>query len=119
MLLSKQSSRPNDEHEPRSGDEINSKWVVRTIRDGAVVISGDVFRVEQQHMAYDGRLDGKRYLFARYNTSEGWEPFVFLWGSEAYWKATRGMTGEEPEFPDSSAEPECIDGTLPWCWWRL
>jgi hypothetical protein len=82
------------------------RLVIRTIRNGRVKINGRVFVPDQRYMAYDGRLDGMRYAFGLYATSEILKPFVSLWGSE---KEFRGDKNTE--------RPEIVDGALPWVFW--
>ena len=98
------------------------RFALRTIKDGAVKIRGLVFRPEQRHRAYDGRLDGKRYLFGLYwgppnydrYGPDGWlRAFVSLWGSE---EAARAQTDEE--MAAMWPGPECVDGAFVWEVWR-
>jgi hypothetical protein len=86
-----------------------NRWVIRAVKDGAVSIGGRTFRPSDQHMKYDGRLDGQRMAFARYWTGYKCEPFVALWGTEAAFRSS------DPHASESG--PECIDGILPWYWW--
>ena len=90
-----------------------SKWAIRTIRKGGrVKIGGGWYHVSEKHQPYDGRLDGMRYVFGRYHASKGWEPFVFLWGTEDSYRAIqRGGNFEHG--------PEVMsDGGIPWEWWN-
>lgn len=97
------------------------RFAVRTIKHGSVRIRGMVFRPDERHRAYDGRLDGQRWLFGLYwgprnydrYDAEGFASFVYLWGTEA---AARATTEEEMarEWPG----PNCIDGTFNWEWWN-
>jgi len=82
-------------------------WEVRTVRNGAVCIAGKTYRPEQHHLAYDGRLDGLRCLFGRYWEIDHYLPFVNLWGTE------ENARSESADFG-----PECVDGTLPWMFWK-
>ena len=85
-------------------------FVVRTIRDGSVVIDRMVFRPSETHKTYDGRLDGLRYAFGRYRDYEhgGWKPLAYLWGTEAQFKST-----------DPPVEgPHIVDGYLVWEFWN-
>jgi hypothetical protein len=92
--------------------------VVRTVRGGRVKIGGHWYVPRQHHQAYDGTLDGRRYLFGRYWSPwlpEKYEPFVSLWGPEEAIRVT-----DEAEFDRLMNEsPHVIDGTMPWdCWER-
>lgn len=83
----------------------------RTVRNGEVKIAGMKYRPQQHHMVYDGRLDGKRFLFGRYFApwlSGGYEPFVSLWGTEEAAKTETTELG-----------PECVDGCFPWVFWEV
>lgn len=83
-------------------------WAVRTIRDGRVKIGGYYYTPSSRHLRYDGRLDGKRYAFARYWEGDRRCPFVALWGTEeAFKKAAPAAT-----------DPSIVDGALPWMWWN-
>jgi len=68
---------------------------------GVVKIYKKWYKVSEQYLEYDGRLDGMKLLFARYPTGAEWTPFVFLWGDH------------NDEWPG----PACVDGFFPWCWW--
>lgn len=97
------------------------RFALRTIRNGAVRINGVVFRPDGCHRAYDGRLDGQRWLFGLYwgppnyqkYDSDGWcHAFVSLWGTEA---AAQAVT--EAEMSAAWPGPNCIDGEFAWEWW--
>lgn len=93
-------------------------FVVRTIRDGTVRIIGKTYAVDEQHMPYDGRLDGLRYAFGRYG--EGWD-MVCLWGTEAAWEATKRNASFRLQARYEQGDcygPELVDGAFPWTWWR-
>ena len=88
-----------------------TRWVVRTIKDGRVRIDGKIYAPSERHKKYDGRLDGMRYVFARYMTNYGegpeYEPFVYMWGTEESYR--------DPSCPRG---PEVMeDGSMPWAWW--
>lgn len=83
-----------------------SKFVVRTVRNGQVVIGKKIYRPRSDYKAYDGRLDGLRMIFGRYRAPwlpDGYEPFVSLWGTEA----------DHSPWPG----PACVDGIFPWDFW--
>lgn len=85
--------------------------VIRTVRDGAVLIGGVRYRPEGQYRRYDGRLDGLRFLFGRYPAPwkpAGYEPFVSLCVGEAEFRAAD---------PGAGPGPEVVDGVLPWSFW--
>lgn len=89
-------------------------WAIRTVRDGRVKIGGRVYRPQGHHLAYDGRLDGVRFLFGRYAAPwkpGGWEPFVCLWGTEKAY-----LSGKDE---DLAGGPEVVDGSLPWSFWEV
>lgn len=86
-----------------------SNFVTRTVRKGTVKIGGKVFRPQTEYMIYDGRLDGLRMVFGRYNDpgiAEGWKPFVSLIGTVESVKAV------------SHDDPDVVDGSFPWLFWR-
>lgn len=60
-------------------------------------------------MDYDGRLDGKRFAFGRYQDDDS---FVNLWGTEALYHC---KTEDEAIAMDHG--PEVVDGKLPWMFW--
>jgi hypothetical protein len=84
----------------------------RTVRNGRVKIGGLYYRPTQHHVPYDGRCDGHRFLFARYDKpGGGWEPYVNLWGTEA--------AARDPENVDPMVGPHLVDGAYPWDWWEV
>ena len=86
-------------------------WAMRTVRQGRVKVLHHWYRPSEHDRAYDGRFDGKRYLFGLYWTGDIQEPFLALWGSERYAKA---------KDPDGLGGDDCVvDGYLPWYWWDL
>lgn len=82
------------------------RFVLRTIHDGHVRINGKTYAPNDQHLAYDGRLDGMRFAFGLY---DGF-PFVSLWGTER----TYNSDDPDADWPG----PQCVDGGFPWLWWR-
>lgn len=84
-------------------------FVIRTVRNGQVLINKHVFVPSEQYLKYDGRLDGKRYSFGLYYNGEEMCSFVSLWGTEATYK-----NSEIHQYGD-----ECVDGTLPWLFWKF
>lgn len=88
------------------------RFAIRTVKNGAVRIGGKVFRVNEHHKKYDGRLDGLRFVFGIYQDYKDNEPFwcnfVSLWGTEQAYKS--------PE--EYKPGPECIDDSYPWEWWE-
>ena len=90
-------------------------FAIRTVKHGRVRIHGKVFVPDTHHLAYDGRLDGKQFAFARYWEEKGgiyqvgiYQPVISLWG-----------TAEEYDRGElSGCGPQVVDGTLPWLWWR-
>lgn len=81
------------------------RMVVRTITNGQVTIQGRVYVPDDRWMAYDGRLDGQRWAFGRY---ENHPDMVALWGTEAAYHGA----------DDWDTRPDVIDGHFPWMWWR-
>ena len=86
-------------------------WAMRTICQGRVKVLHHWYRPDEQFRAYDGRFDGKRWLFALYWNGEIQQPYLYLWGSERYAEA------QDPDAP--GYEDDVVDGYLPWAWWRL
>lgn len=86
------------------------KWFIRTVHKGRVKIMNTIYAPDEMHMAYDGRLDGLRFLFGRYRHYGllGSPRLLALWGTE---EAHRN----NDEHIDG---PECVDGTLPWYFWH-
>jgi hypothetical protein len=94
-----------------------SRFALRTIRNGRVRIDGREYAVSEKHELYDGRLDGRRYLFAKYAATRR---AVALWGTEAAYLATRRNAPQEAQEAYERGEcdgPEVVDGRLPWMWW--
>lgn len=81
------------------------RFAIRTVKNGCVRVDGRDYRPDELHMAYDGRLDGQRFAFARY---EGRTDLLGLWGTEEEYR------DPDAEFPDG---PHVVDGTLPWMFW--
>ena len=86
-----------------------NRQVIRTVKNGSVRIYGKDYQPDGQHMPYDGRLEGVRLVFGRYKIAFVYEPFVSLWGTEEM-KKTRNLS--------VSDAPYCVNGNLPWVWWR-
>ena len=94
-----------------------TNFAIRTVRDGRVLIHGQVFRVDEQYQHYDGCLDGMRFAFGRYPVigGEGYEPVVSLWGTEHRYYCPETI---ESNCQACAIEPHVVDGYLPWLWWR-
>lgn len=86
---------------------MSKKWSVRIIQSGRVKIGGYWYVPSGCHLAYDGRLDGKRFAFGRYWLGDYCQPVVSLWGTEEAFRKGEGDFGD--------AE---VDGALPWVWWK-
>lgn len=93
--------------------------VVRTIRHGRVKIGSKWFAPSGLHREYDGRLDGMRYAFGRYQEGERFLPFVCMWGTEACYKGLADNPDwEETEYDDPSIITEDNGARLyAWPWW--
>jgi len=102
---------PTDAETERAARRAQRAFRLRTIRDGHVRIDGRHYQPEDRHMAYDGRLDGMRYAFGTYRHDPS---LVCLWGTEAAYKET----DEERQAELWESQPECVDGSFPWMWWR-
>lgn len=94
-------------------------WFVRKIRKGGrVKIAGKWYRVacnnnDPNTFPYDGRLDGKFYLFGRYKKptmfgEEGYEDHVFCWGPAE-------NSGKDPE--QWIDDPQVVNGYYYWPMW--
>lgn len=81
-------------------------FAVRTVKNGAVKINHRVYEVSEQHMKYDGRLDGLRFAFGLYKNDTR---FVLLWGTEQEF-----LSDDVPE----PRGPHIVNGALPWTWWN-
>ena len=96
---------------------MKDRMVVRTIRNGRVKIGGKWYAPFDKWMKYDGRLDGMRYAFARYWHGKGGEvePFISLWGTEAYYK---GLADDDQEINSPSHIVQGDGGVIfEWVWW--
>lgn len=99
------------------------RFAFRTIHQGRVRIRGVVFRPDEHHRAYEGQLDGQRWLFGLYwgppnydrYDAKGWcSAFVALWGTKAAAKAqTEAEMDALPREPNVDA-----DGRIHWEWWH-
>jgi len=91
----------------------HGRWAVRTIRDGRVKLFGVTFEPSDMHMKYDGRLDGKRYLFKQYSPSFSHRLMASMWGSEERYRTA--LSGDENwHLLD---RPEVVDEKHPWSTW--
>ena len=88
-------------------------WAMRTVRQGRVKICGEYYYPDTRYLAYDGRLDGQRFLFGRYPVGETYLPYVCLWGSVALALAPDDTTYDALW----GTGPEVVEGTYPWEWW--
>lgn len=79
--------------------------VIRTVRGGRVRINGRDYAPDARHMAYDGRLEGRRFAFGTYLSRPG---LACLWGTEEAYRG-RGAVSDGPHV---------VDGRLPWTFWR-
>ena len=84
--------------------------LMRKIRNGRVKINGNWYVPSFNHIPYDSRLDGEKWVFAVYEKED---KFVSLWGSEAEYKAKT----EEERVKLWSKRKDIIDGYFPWQWW--
>lgn len=76
------------------------KWAIRRVRPGGrVKVGGHWYKVDETHLTYDGRLDGRRMAFGRYRGNDDYEPYLYM-GTE-----------------DKAERPDVVDGHLNWCWW--
>ena len=94
-----------------------SRFALRTIRNGRVRIDGREYAVSEKHEPYDGRLDGRRYLFGKYAPDVH---AVALWGTEAAYLSTRRNAPQEAQEAYERGEfdgLEMVDWRLPWMWW--
>lgn len=90
-------------------------FAVRTIRGGQVRINGVVFKPKAHNFAYDGRLDGKRYVFGLYWVGPEWhDDFISLWGSEELQRCQ----DEEESRRLFHSDPMWVAGKAYWEWWE-
>ena len=82
------------------------RFVLRTVRHGSVKVLGRIFRPSNEHLEYDGRLEGERLAFGLY--PDFGEDVISLWGTEKEYKQRRLNSNSSYE----------VDGTLPWIWWK-
>lgn len=84
------------------------RFVLRTIKDGAVKIFGSTYRPDLDA----SRFDGMRAAFGLYYTGgERDRKFVALWGSEEAYK--------DPENEAYWPGPFCDEGVFRWEWWHV
>jgi hypothetical protein len=91
---------------------MSCRIVLRTVRDGQVIIYGRRYEPEQHHMVYDGRLEGLRFAFGLYSAG------VRLWGSEDAYRASRRTAFRYDQARYRRDSPQVVDGTMPWYFWR-
>lgn len=60
--------------------------VTRTVKNGSVTINGIAYYPQNRYVEYDGRLEGKRFLFGLYGDMLWQRAYVYLWGTEEYSK---------------------------------
>ena len=51
------------------------RFALRTVRKSRVKINGIIFKPNEHHLAYDGRLDGLRMAFGLYYGPKGYESY--------------------------------------------
>ncbi len=86
------------------------RFAIRTVINGSVTIGGKVFTPDKQWLEYDGRLDGMRLGFGRYDDCKGgFENFVSLWGTE------RAFHSNDPDIDQPG--PAFINRKGSWFWW--
>lgn len=90
------------------------RFALRTVQNGSVIIDGNAYAPSERHMAYDGRLDGQRFVFGRYSHTD---EFVCLWGTETAYHGIHHPDWPECH-PECKAEPHCIDSHYVWQWWE-
>jgi hypothetical protein len=93
-------------------------FVLRTVKDGQVTIYGRQFAPDENHMAYDGCLEGLRFAFGRYRHDAR---MAALWGSEDAYMATRRTASEADQARFERGEcdqPEVVNGAMPWMFWH-
>lgn len=81
------------------------EWVYRTVRGGRVRVKGVWYRPESLFMEYDGRLEGIRMVFVRYQCGRGWLPLLGMWGPRTV------------HLEMNDAKPDEVDGMVPWLYW--
>lgn len=94
--------------------KIKTGWATRTIRNGRAKILGRWFIPDSRYMKYDGRLDGKRFLFGLYWNSLGKNFMCGLWGTEELSKA---VNDDDKYNRLCELEPQYIDNGDVWYWW--
>lgn len=107
-------------------------FLIRKIhKGGRIRMLGKWWHVSEQHMPYDGRLDGMHFVFGLYeNRGETYDPprdylpFAALWGTaSAYYDES------DPDFSKEDCAcstckfiwpgPQCVDGHFVWdSWWE-
>lgn len=88
--------------------------VIRTIKNGQVIVFGKRYAPDSKHAKYDGRLDGMRYAFGIYRNENDEAYMLGLWGKES--------TYRNPDCANLFAKdfygPEMLpDNSLPWAFW--
>ena len=81
-------------------DKRGKSWAYRTVKNGRVKINGRYFAPSEKRDKYDGRFEGKRFLFGLYwSVSDllGWYMLdrVYLWGTEECGKSINTDLYEE------------------------
>ena len=80
---------------------------LRKVVNGAIRLNNKTFRPRENHLKYDGRLDGLKFIFIEYPTYKGdsRRSLVALWGNQ----------DEDGNIVDG---PELVDGSFPWYFWE-
>lgn len=79
--------------------------MIRTVRNGKVLVGGRLFRVDDHHKPYDGRLDGKHFLFVEVPFCQ--PPMLTMCGE------LKALNHQPYDGAD------LVDGTFPWGYWKL
>jgi len=92
---------------------MKAKAGVRTIKDGKVKFGGKIYTPDSQ--PYHGQLDGTRWYFKKYSTSNT----LAMWGDEKRYRAS--LAGEDAYNKDCNKRipANIIDGYIYWYTWSV
>lgn len=104
-----------------------SRWMYRTVRDGAVRLRHTTFYVidADPKYPYKGQLDGQRFMFAKYQQYNHPGYHASMWGTEGLAKATHQCLTDEgldqcyADHPQPNTVSDEIGTYSVWDYWAL
>ena len=100
--------------------EKKENFAIRLVQDGTVEINGKIYRPNETHQRYNGKLDGWWMAFGLYDN----EDYISCWGSASnyYWNYKEDHRNKQlNELQELLVrfDPQAVNGTHPWEWWDV